>query len=729
VIPAFVGKAMRGEPLTLAGDGGQSRRFVYVEDLADGVALGLGDVATNRVYNLASDENVTIKQIAERIKELMGDVEIVHTPARPGDFGGKIVCSRRAERELGWTAATPFAEGVRRYVEWRREQEASSAERQAAEVIPAGEPDAEAKPRQVLIISADIGEGHDLPARAVAREFADEDPDAQVSIVNGLPAMGPILTTVLRDNSAFMFRWVPWWFDFQYRLFMYFPPTRWLAKRLLTGLGRRGLMRLIRAHDPDLIVSTYPGVTTVLGELRRKGRLEVPCYSSITDLAGLRFWAHPGIDLHFLTHPESIEEVEHIAGPGSARWAKPPTAPAFLAARSRSDARRALGLPAEGKVIAVSGGGWGVGDLVGATGAALSVPDATVLCLCGRNDRLRARVSKRFAGEQRLRVMGFTDRMGDVLAASDALIHSSAGLTVLEALIRGCPVISYGFGYGHVRASNAALKRFGLAQVARKETELKPDLERALKHRPEPDGSFARRPSTASLILNDERRVRPLPAWRTRTARAVTTATAAIAVVAWMLTAGSSYRLVSHFVHMRPTTAVQTTLPEVGVLVDAPSSELQSVANALTVNRLRASFALEQPPSRIELGSLGSGDQAIPLLRSGGLVRWLGTRDQLHDVTGRMGFGRHFLYASNGPSVGQWWLAHGAGGELIAGAVRLDDTDDTIPELHAGQVVELTVSSRSDVEAVVRKLSIALQADRLQAVPVGRLLHDAGDAV
>ena len=57
-------------------------------------------------------------------------------------------------------------------------------------VIPAGEPDAEAKPRQVLIISADIGEGHDLPARAVAREFRDEDPDAQVSIVNGLPAMG-----------------------------------------------------------------------------------------------------------------------------------------------------------------------------------------------------------------------------------------------------------------------------------------------------------------------------------------------------------------------------------------------------------------------------------------------------------------------------------------------------------------------------------------------------------
>src|SRR5436305_14790343 len=343
-------------------------------------------------------------------------------------------------------------------------------------------------------------------------------------------------------------------------LFMYFAPVRWVARRLLTALGRRGLMRMIRAHDPDLIVSTYPGVTAVLGELRRTGRLKVPCYSSITDLAGLHFWAHRGIDLHFITHPESAEEVEEIAGPGSVRWAKPPTAPSFLATRSRADARRALGLPADGKVIAVSGGGWGVGDLVGATRAALQdVPDASVLCLGVRNDKRRARVANRFGEEPRLRLMGFTDRMGDVLAAVDVLIHSSAGLTVLEAIIRGCPVISYGFGVGHVRASNRALERFGLAQVARSERDLGPALARALEHRPEPDGSFARRPSTASLILADGRRARQLPRWRLRTARAITASAAIIAVVAWTLTAGASYSLVSHFVHMRPMTNVDTT--------------------------------------------------------------------------------------------------------------------------------------------------------------------------
>lgn len=128
VIPAFVNKALAGDPLTLAGDGMQSRKFVYVEDLAHGVALGLDDVAVNRVYNLASDETVTIRQIAETVQELMGDVEIVYTPARPGDFGGKIVSSERATRELGWAASTPFSEGLRKYIDWRLETAAVDTE-------------------------------------------------------------------------------------------------------------------------------------------------------------------------------------------------------------------------------------------------------------------------------------------------------------------------------------------------------------------------------------------------------------------------------------------------------------------------------------------------------------------------------------------------------------------------------------------------------------------------
>ncbi len=271
--------------------------------------------------------------------------------------------------------------------------------------------------------------------------------------------------------------------------------------------------------------------------------------------------------------------------------------------------------------------------------------------------------------------MGFTDRMGDVLAASDALIHSSAGLTVLEAIIRGCPVISYGFGYGHVRASNQALERFGLAQVARSERELAPALERALAHRPEPDPSFARRPSTASLILSNERRGHAsfragACGWR----RALVTSSATVGVAAWALTTGASYSLVSHFVHMRPVTAIaDQPARRSGCWSTPPPPQVPGLATRSGSEGVHVSFALDGRPCRSFQSYLVSyGDQAIPRLRGGGLVRWLETGDQLHRLNSPLGFyHHHFIYASSGPSIGQWVLAHSAGGKLVAGAVRL----------------------------------------------------------
>jgi UDP-glucose 4-epimerase len=123
VLAAFTGKALVGEPLTVAGSGDQTRRFVYVEDLADGIVRGLEPAAANRVFNLTGTETTTILEIAQAVKELVGDAEIVHTPARTGDFGGKEVSSARALADLGWEPVTPFREGARRYVEWRQARE------------------------------------------------------------------------------------------------------------------------------------------------------------------------------------------------------------------------------------------------------------------------------------------------------------------------------------------------------------------------------------------------------------------------------------------------------------------------------------------------------------------------------------------------------------------------------------------------------------------------------
>jgi len=125
VIPIFVRKALNGEPLTIAGDGAQYRNFVYVEDLAEGNVLALKEIAKNKIYNLEGKEKVTIKEIAETIKKILGDVKIEYIPGRPGDFSGKEISGGLVKKELDWEPKASFEEGLRKYIKWYRQREAN----------------------------------------------------------------------------------------------------------------------------------------------------------------------------------------------------------------------------------------------------------------------------------------------------------------------------------------------------------------------------------------------------------------------------------------------------------------------------------------------------------------------------------------------------------------------------------------------------------------------------
>lgn len=349
-----------------------------------------------------------------------------------------------------------------------------------------------------LILSASIGGGHDLPAERLREGLAPLDVQARVA--DGLRAMGGPLERVALSGSRFHSPLGNRLFDVEYALAAQLPPTRAFAQAATARLGARGLLGRIAAEAPDVVVSTYPGVSEVLGRLRASGRLAVPACSAVTDLAALRWWAHPGLDLHLCIHPESIPEIERIA-PGSRTVAvRGFSDPAFLSPPSRAAARAALELPRDGPVAVVSGGGWGVGDLGGATEVALAAGARAVVVVCGHADAVRAQVTARFADEPRVGVLGFTARLPELFAAADALVHTTAGLTMLEAIMCGCAPISYGWGRAHIRANDRAYARHGLAAVARDRRALDDALRAAFAAPREPDGSFAALPAAADEV-------------------------------------------------------------------------------------------------------------------------------------------------------------------------------------------------------------------------------------
>lgn len=119
-IPAFIGQALAGEPLTVAGDGSQTRSVCYVDDLIEGI-LRLATSTHSGPMNIGNPDEMSILALAELVRELAGSTSPVTFVPRPEDDP----TVRRpdialAERELGWRPEIAPAEGLRRTIEWFR---------------------------------------------------------------------------------------------------------------------------------------------------------------------------------------------------------------------------------------------------------------------------------------------------------------------------------------------------------------------------------------------------------------------------------------------------------------------------------------------------------------------------------------------------------------------------------------------------------------------------------
>ena len=119
-VPNFIAQALRGEDLTVYGDGTQTRSFCYVSDLVDGI-LRLMRSDTNGPVNLGNPDETTVAGIAEQIIRLTGSSSrIVHEPLPVDDPKVRQPDIGRARAVLGWEPRVPLAEGLTETIAWFR---------------------------------------------------------------------------------------------------------------------------------------------------------------------------------------------------------------------------------------------------------------------------------------------------------------------------------------------------------------------------------------------------------------------------------------------------------------------------------------------------------------------------------------------------------------------------------------------------------------------------------
>jgi nucleoside-diphosphate-sugar epimerase len=123
VTPTFVYRALKDLPLQLDNGGVASRDFIYVEDVARGLLACAADGAPGGVYNIASGVETTVRRLAELILETSGsNSELQIAPRRPWDHSVlRFGSPEKAQRELSFSAAVSIEDGLRRTIEWTRE--------------------------------------------------------------------------------------------------------------------------------------------------------------------------------------------------------------------------------------------------------------------------------------------------------------------------------------------------------------------------------------------------------------------------------------------------------------------------------------------------------------------------------------------------------------------------------------------------------------------------------
>jgi processive 1,2-diacylglycerol beta-glucosyltransferase len=595
-----------------------------------------------------------------------------------------------------------------------------------------GTPRGASDAQRVLILSADVGEGHAAAARALAQQIEESPQHAEVTVIDGLRAMGHVLRPVVEDGYRVQLRFIPWSYTIIYWLLEHVLPVRVIARRLLCLFGSRPLARTIAEHEPDVIVSTYPAVTVVLARLRRRGEVKCPTIATITDLTGLFFWAQPGIDMHLVMYGESMASVERIAGLGSVKLVRPLISAEFLEPRCPTDSRRALGLPEDGRMVVVSGGGWGVGDIAGAVAEFVKAGEvSSIVCLAGRNDQLEQKLSSVFAGEPRVHVYGFTDKMPEILAAADVLVHSTGGVTCLEARAAGTPVVSYGLPVGHARVNTREMAALDLVLLAHNTDELREHVRASFDVAAEaaeaPGVAPLEDPEAADLVLKAPWRVRVIPAWRLRLAAFGTSMGVFVAIGGWMMSTDEVTTLAAKVLRVHPLSHVETHRQVVGVIVRAPAAQIPRLALALAARGIHVSFSDGAAvPSRARIARMHSlRDELLPEIPGSTPLRWERTRALLHSQARALGLHRRFYYVEppGGISVGQLILARTDGATPVTGAQQITATS-AVPQrpMRAGDVLVVELSGSSGSVRGLERIVAWLSSAKLAAVPLESLM-------
>lgn len=314
---------------------------------------------------------------------------------------------------------------------------------------------------RILILTAGFGEGHNTAARCIA-EALREHPGVEVSVVDVYVETVPRFTKVLQSGYSLAINKYPFIWS---AIFSMLDKPGALEKSLpFAGNLRKALHRVVGEYKPDVLVSTYPLYAYLIGQLRkqRHGAAGVPLLTMVTDSTAINSsWYRAGSEAFLLADEETAEVLRRGgADPATLQVIGFPVAPR-LASLKPSDAvihgaRRILYLPSSRSAHAIAV----IRELQ-------KLPDMEITVVTGRLQGLHKAITESGVIDGvRNHLVGWTDKIPELLCGHHLYIGKAGGAIVHEAMAARCPILVSHVVPGQEEGNIELIERHDIGRLA-----------------------------------------------------------------------------------------------------------------------------------------------------------------------------------------------------------------------------------------------------------------------
>ncbi len=303
-----------------------------------------------------------------------------------------------------------------------------------------------AAPR-ILVLSASVGAGHLRAAQAVELALREVVPEATVRNLDVLSMTNAAFRRLYGKAYLDLVNKAPHVLGYFYDLLD--QPRRPGSRRdqlrlAVQKLNLRTFIRFLHDEPWDLVINTHFLPAEIIAALRRKRSVSTPQVTATTDFETHRLWVHQPCEHYFTATQEGALYLESFGVPAQDTTVTGiPVHPVFAKPKDRDACLKKHGLLGDRPVVLQLAGGFGVGPIVKLHRALRDVVQPTELVvIAGRNEKVRAELEALPPSPRhRVKVLGFTNEIDELMAVADLVVSKPGGLTTSETLARGAVMV------------------------------------------------------------------------------------------------------------------------------------------------------------------------------------------------------------------------------------------------------------------------------------------------